>query len=1213
MKKLLKLALLLIICSPVFGQDQNLFSRASEEEKEQTPLPDLHEYELLSVNEDIWQELLNNHKAEIQMVIPFQGEMVRLRLTESSFFRDDLVVRTASGNDFRLKERSKSVYYHGTFDEYPNSHFALSILNGEIIGVGSIQGLGNINLGKVKGSENYVFFRESELHGNSNFTCGVDDTPEIDKAPPSSGITDVPKAIGDCVGLYFEVDYDIFLDKDGAIGATDYITAMFNEIFLIYELEDITVYLSDVYIWDIVSPYDGVNDTPTLLDLFGTTTPVWEGDLGHFVSYRGNGGLAWLNVFCSPSQALRKAVSDIHPFFEAVPVYSWTIEVVTHEMGHNFGSPHTHACFWNGDMTAIDGCGPAAGSDEGCAGAIPPFGTIMSYCHLVGGSGIDLGLGFGPQPGDLIREKIIDADCLSGCALNPFMDVEITSFVLSQATCEGDSVLTEITILNNGNEDLVSLDIELFVDAMLTESIEWVGTLMPDSSELVVLPGVFLITGDYTLLVTTSNPNDVEDEVVGNSSVELEITVNEKPLVEVVEFEDVLCFGESSGSIDVLVSGGTPEYEFLWDNDGGTDEDASELVPNIYTLVVSDINGCQDSITQEITQPDEIILTITVTEDAECYGAEEGEANVVVSGGTPGYTYLWSTGGTGVTETGLLGGENTISVTDENLCEMVDTFTVASPTEIITETEIVQADCGMDNGEVLVTVSGGTPGYTYSWSTGDLTEDLIGAYAGMHTLTLTDENDCAVILDYVIPEDLAPEIILDSILHTDCFDDPSGAIYLSGININGSASYEWSTGDFGDVLIEAVGGIYTVVLTDDSNCSDEETFIVESPSEIIIDPTINSVSCNGFADGGINVSIDGGIPSYELEWSTGDITAGIYDLSGGTYEISVTDDRGCIKELSIEVIEPDTITVESEISNEFCDRENGFIELTLTGGTPDFTYAWTTGDVTASIGDLEAGIYNVLITDGNGCIQSFGTTLENIDNFELEVSSIDNLCFGGEMGSGIANVLSGTMPYSYLWSDGQITETANDLETGDYSVIVTDANGCEEELFIEIESPSEIEVASSVSNEVFGDDGQINITTTGGVPTYSYLWNTGDTSEDLFDLAASTYILTITDANGCEREFSFIVDSQLGIDDLGVGFFNVFPNPADAELHIFNSSDMILNEIKLYNSLGQIVLVEKPGINTEHIMDTSTLVPGMYYLILDVEGKLLKSKVLIKR
>ncbi len=214
--------------------------------------------------------------------------------------------------------------------------------------------------------------------------------------------------------------------------------ALFNQSSIIYANDGIDVALSEVYVWDVTSPYTATA-SDELLYQFGDYRTSFNGDLAHLLAFRGGGGIAWLGTLCS-SAYYRKAFSGISASYNSVPTYSWSVEVVTHEQGHNMGSPHTHACAWNGNSTAIDGCGPAAGYVEGtCPQAAVPSsavgGTIMSYCHLVS-AGINFVNGFGPQPTALIVGNVNAATCLAACgtSCDPPTGLSATAVTVNSAT-----------------------------------------------------------------------------------------------------------------------------------------------------------------------------------------------------------------------------------------------------------------------------------------------------------------------------------------------------------------------------------------------------------------------------------------------------------------------------------------------------------------------------------------------------------------------------------------------------------------------------------------------------------------------------------------------------------------------------------------------------------------------------------------------------------
>ncbi|MGB1103794.1 MAG: gliding motility-associated C-terminal domain-containing protein [Crocinitomicaceae bacterium] len=573
----------------------NLFNTATDEAE----LGLVDTYSLLSVNDDAWEEILTNHPSRISLSIPYGDTDLNLTLRKTELFREDFQVRTASGDTLVWNEISRSVYYHGTFTGHAGSHFALSVLNNEIIGVGSIPAISDVNLGKLKDQDEYVFYAENALDGINDFHCETRGEPTVSYNPRHEG-SDDRRVWSACSGMYFEVDYDIYLDKGGLVGATDYITALFNEVAYLFELADMGIFLEDMLVWDIESPYYEISDTGVLLDLFGTTTTEWDGDLGHFVNYAAGGGLAWVDVFCHPNQAIRKAVSGIAPTFAEVPVYSWSVEVISHEMGHNFGSPHTHACFWNGDDTAIDGCGPEAGFPEGCDAFIPPLGgTVMSYCHLLP-VGINLGLGFGLQPGTHIRNRMASSDCLVGCDLT-IMDVEVLSGTISE-TCENGPIDMTFGFTNNGNEPLNNFRVELYIDGELFDFYDWGGEVLEEDTSVFSFPEITLPAGSYTIVMLITSPNGYIDDSEMDNSFTFNVDVTPYPVANFTATPDELNSLNAETKMDNLTEGAsTYEWDFGDGSEGSTNVHPTHTFPferggnYRITLIARSEFGCQDT------------------------------------------------------------------------------------------------------------------------------------------------------------------------------------------------------------------------------------------------------------------------------------------------------------------------------------------------------------------------------------------------------------------------------------------------------------------------------------------------------------------------------------------------------------------------------------------------------------------------------------------
>ncbi|MDC7993834.1 M12 family metallo-peptidase [Altibacter sp. HG106] len=346
----------------------------------------------------------------------------------------EFTVRTSSGNSYEV-DRSTMRHYRGIVRGRPGSVVALSVFEDDVMGLISVPSIGNLNLGKVEGEANlYTLYNDGNLKGElQNFceTIHEEETKEYTREQLFE--SQRQRSLDNCVRMYFETEYDMYQQLGGVSQVQNYVTGIFNEVATLYLNESINTIISEIFVWTSPDPYTGSN-TGTLLSQFQSNTSSLNGDLGQLLTFRsvGGGRAAGFDGICNTNVNASLAVSGIYSYYSTVPTYSWTIMVVTHEFGHLFGSRHTHACVWNGNNTAIDGC---AGSTEGSCSlpGIPSNGgTIMSYCHLTS-AGINLSLGFGPQPGNVIRNEVINGNCLTECNTCP-TDLTITANVFAGQT-----------------------------------------------------------------------------------------------------------------------------------------------------------------------------------------------------------------------------------------------------------------------------------------------------------------------------------------------------------------------------------------------------------------------------------------------------------------------------------------------------------------------------------------------------------------------------------------------------------------------------------------------------------------------------------------------------------------------------------------------------------------------------------------------------------
>ena len=387
----------------------------------------------MEVDFAVVRDLIRTSPNELTVEIPSSnGKNHLLELKRSYPLSEDFKLTSKSGSATYPVNFKDGLHFSGKINSRPNSIATISFFEGMVMGVLSDES-GNFVLGPLKGDNGlptgeYVFYNDVDLLSNSGFVCGVEGREErfilpVVKSNDNSGGTDNPARLP--VKVYFEADYQTYLDKGSNIqDVANYISGMYNSVQAIYQAENLATSVSNIAVWTGADPYRNLNQSDQILFAFGSNTKDnFQGNLAHLISTRsgGLGGIAWINVLCAQyeqsSQAGRFAFSNIESTYNNFPTYSWTINVVTHEMGHNLGSRHTHSCTWpvgnGGALGAIDSCYNAEG---GCfQNRSPRIGTIMSYCHLWPtnqGGGVNLASGFGPLPGDTIRLRYSQASCL---------------------------------------------------------------------------------------------------------------------------------------------------------------------------------------------------------------------------------------------------------------------------------------------------------------------------------------------------------------------------------------------------------------------------------------------------------------------------------------------------------------------------------------------------------------------------------------------------------------------------------------------------------------------------------------------------------------------------------------------------------------------------------------------------------------------------------
>jgi Metallo-peptidase family M12/Secretion system C-terminal sorting domain len=376
----------------------------------------LKEYTILHLDDRALTQFNQEKSPMIELSIPQQGRNnLTLELVEVFPFAPDFTVREAPS--MKEVKVNKGKHYRGIIKGQEKSIVAISVFDDEVSGmISHPAAAGNLVIGKLADSDDHILYQDHQIASQNPFECGTEDGQLQYTKEELRGVQTGSRALSDCVRLYFEVDYDIYQNKGSSTAeVTTFVTGIFNQVSTLYTGEQINTVVSEIVIWTQASPYNATTSTG-MLNAFTGYRQGFNGDLAQLLSYKASGGVAYVNGLCSGNPDYSMSYSGISSTYQNVPTYSWTVEVVSHEFGHLFGSQHTHACVWNGNNTAIDGCYTPEGS---CPNPGLPAagvgGTIMSYCHLTS-AGINFSNGFGPQPGNVIRNRVTNASCLTACS-----------------------------------------------------------------------------------------------------------------------------------------------------------------------------------------------------------------------------------------------------------------------------------------------------------------------------------------------------------------------------------------------------------------------------------------------------------------------------------------------------------------------------------------------------------------------------------------------------------------------------------------------------------------------------------------------------------------------------------------------------------------------------------------------------------------------------
>lgn len=880
---------------------------------------------LLQPRAEAFQELLENRPHTLRMDLPFS---VSVLLVQEDPISEDFFV---TAEDSRPIAYTPGVYYRGIVEGDESSLVAISVFDGEVFGVINSGRTGTIVIGKLGDVRNqeHVCYRAQDLLITDNFECG---TEEPDYSPEELRLLDeMAEGVGSrnpnkCIRVYFECEYQLYVEKQSnTTTVTNFVTGLYNVVSTLYANESVTTIISQIFIWTTPDSYP-TTSTSAALSAFRSARPTVNGNLAHLLS-RGaptGGGVAYLAGLCN---GWGYAYSYINSGYNNFPTYSWTVNVVTHEMGHNLNSPHTHNCSaWSGG--AIDGCGPTAGYTEGSCTPppLPAQGTIMSYCHLISGVGINPALGFGIQPGNRIRSYINSASCPAPCVPG---GCPTLTFNKTNVNCFGAATGSATVVTTGGTSPYTYL---------------W-----SNGATSATVNG--LTAGNYTVSVTAATGCSV------NASVS--ITQPATALSSSVVVTPATTPTTPNGAINLSVSGGTPGYLYFW-NTGATTQDISGLLPGTYSVSISDANGCQKvqvAVVSSGPSGESSCLT-TISQFPHTEGFETPVSSwtqlqtdnfdwVRLSSETPtrgtGPDFAYQGVFFAYTEADLGSGTGSLISPCFNLSSLnIPVFELAY--------HLFGGQIGTLN--VQVSTNGGStwsaPIWVISGDQGDVwhTKTISLANYANQTIRLRVNGivpsfailcDIGVDAFYVGESPCDPPTLTLNANPIACFGGNTGSITTQLSGGTTPYTYAWSNGATTPNISNLSAGAYSVSVVDGQGCIASGFTFVSQNTEVSVFINVGNTSGPGVNDGILTVSASGGIPGYTYLWNTGATTATISNLAPGTYSATATDSQGCTKTGSATVSEGGVCNPTFQIphSNGFENGANGWEQ-----GTSD-NFDWT--------------------------------------------------------------------------------------------------------------------------------------------------------------------------------------------------------------------------------------------------------------------------------
>ncbi|HYG52809.1 MAG TPA: gliding motility-associated C-terminal domain-containing protein, partial [Flavobacteriales bacterium] len=635
----------------------------------------------------------------------------------------------------------------------------------------------------------------------------------------------------------------------------------------------------------------------------------------------------------------------------------------------------------------------------------------------------------------------------------------------------------------------------------------------------------------------------------GCSSTPVTVNVNEPTVLDATTSNlDADC-SASNGAATVFPFGGTPGYTVSWTDFmlnplGQTTLTAIGLSAGIYIATITDANGCQFQQSVAVGNFPAPSATAVFTNPV-CNGDCNGAVDITTTGGVAPYSYTWfPTGQTTEDITNVCAGLQTVQITDALGCIAFNSFDLTEPAPFVDNTTVTDATCGLMNGSATSIVTGGTGALTLTWSNLQTGSTATGLAAGAYSVLVTDAAGCSDQFNVIVNNTTGPSPVVN-VTNPTCFNNCSGSATVSAIGGTAPYTYLWVTnGSTSTTVNNLCPGTIIVEVQDSLGCVGiANVNITSSPAmndSIVVQPATCGV-CDGTA-----VIFSSGLTPFTYQWSAAAgsaTTPSILNMCAGLYSAVVTDANGCTDTVLAAIPNANAPTLSVTTTDPSCYGIcDGTATATGTGGTGTLTINWYDNVPTSistsvtSINALCDGDYVAEVVDSLGCLSFMPFTIDEADSLVASINfTMDESCFNTCDGIVSAMPINGTLPFTYTWGPpaGVTTSAATNLCDGVYTVTVADANGCSLTLTDTITEPPAIFMSLDSINASCSTvpDGSVDATVTGGAGGFTYSWTgpNGFTAftEDITNIYYGTYVLTVTDSNGCSLTDSIYVDALL--------------------------------------------------------------------------------------